>query len=104
MQFFDTRRARVRPEFAALYPEIVAGVWMSAHEATRLVRRMGVRAVCAEEGCSHGRILCDLHFEFRGGRRNRQAQTGLRIPRASVPLPRPAEDEIDRSQRRAAGE
>jgi hypothetical protein len=84
MQFFDTRRARVRPEFAALYPEIVPGVWLSAHGASRLVRRRGLRGPCLKQGCARGRVLCDLHFEFRGGRPNRQAQTGEWIARLSL--------------------
>ncbi len=39
MSFFLVRRARVRPQFAKLYPEIVPGVWISARRATRVVQR-----------------------------------------------------------------
>ena len=82
MRFFDTRRARVRPEFASLYPEIVPGVWMSALQATRLVRRRGARKEC-QRGCARGRVLCEVHFEFRGGRRSRQYLTGELATRAA---------------------
>jgi hypothetical protein len=80
MRFFDTRRARVRPEFAALYPEIVPGVWLSARQAARLVGRRGPRDVC-KSGCDRGRALCELHFEFKGGRYGRQYLTGEWTPR-----------------------
>ena len=76
MAFFDVRRARVRPEYARLYPEIVPGVWMSARRATRLVRRQGPREECSRQGCCGGRVLCEVHFEFRGGRSGRQYLTG----------------------------
>jgi hypothetical protein len=31
MDFFDVRRARVRPPFAGLYPGVLPRVWMSAN-------------------------------------------------------------------------
>jgi hypothetical protein len=61
MNFFEVRRARVRPEFAKLYPEIVPGVWISAKQAARLVRLHARRRESSP-------VLLDLHFEFRGGR------------------------------------
>jgi hypothetical protein len=76
MAFFDVRRVRVRPEYAPLYPEIVPGVWMSARRATRLVKHAGPQARSTEQGCAGGRVLCDAHFEFRGGRSGRQYLTG----------------------------
>jgi hypothetical protein len=81
MAFFDVRRTRVRPEYAHLYPEIVSGVWMSARHATRLVKRNGPREQCRDQGCSRGRVLCEVHFEFRGGRSGRQYITGEWTPR-----------------------
>jgi hypothetical protein len=82
MAFFDTRRARVRPQFASLYPEIVPGVWVSARHATQLVRRRGPREQCSPD-CARGRVLCEVHFEFKGGRRGRQYLTGEWLPRVS---------------------
>ena len=65
-RFFDSRRARVRPHYAYLYPEVVPGVWLSALKVTGLLRRRGLPAVCRREQCNRGRVLCDIHFEFRG--------------------------------------
>ena len=92
MTYFDTRRARVRPQFAVLYPEITPGVWMSARRATRLVRQRGPREQC-RQGCAQGRVLCENHFEFKGGRRGRQYLTGEWLPRApSLMLHMPERD------------
>jgi hypothetical protein len=82
MNHFAVRRARVRLEFARLYPEIVPGVWMSAKIAARLVRRGGPRDECTQQGCARGRVLCDAHFEFRGGRGSPYQLNGVRTPRA----------------------
>ena len=86
MNHITVRRARVRPEFAQLYPEITPEVWMSARKATRLVLKRGQREPCKREGCDRGRVLCEAHFEFRGGKRSRQHLTGIRMPRASALL------------------
>jgi hypothetical protein len=83
MNHFTIRRARVRPEFARLYPEIVPGVWMSAKLATRLVRRRGRSELCRQHGCDQGRVLCDAHFEFRGGQGRRHDRNDVLIPRAA---------------------
>ena len=71
MDFFIVRRARVRPEYARHYPELVPGVWMSAARAARLIRQAdpGHQRVHA---CGCRRVMCELHFEFRGGRRQQQ--------------------------------
>ena len=59
------REARLRPEHAALYPGVRAGVWEPAAVlvdrivAARLLRG-GQVEICA-------RMLSDEHFEFRGG-------------------------------------
>jgi hypothetical protein len=65
MNDLPPREARLRSEYAAEYPAIEAGIWMSAGElATKLVER------------THGRRRLSLytrtfdprHFEFRGGK------------------------------------
>jgi hypothetical protein len=66
MKFFAVRRVRVRPEFAWLYPEIVPGVWMPAAKAARLVRQADAKQRRVH-GCACMRLLCEIHFEFRGG-------------------------------------
>lgn len=59
------REARLRPEFAHLYPELPAGQWMPASQigATILLAqlRSDGRPALGE------RLLEDTHFEFRGG-------------------------------------
>jgi hypothetical protein len=59
------REARLRPEFAQLYPGVEPGVWYTAatlaeHLLGRLVRQDAAEAAVPE------RILDDTHFEFRG--------------------------------------
>jgi hypothetical protein len=80
MDFFILRRVRVRPEFASLYPEMVAGVWLSATKAARLIRRADPMQQRVH-GCACRRLMCEIHFEFRGGRR-RHARPGAWQPRA----------------------
>ena len=82
MNLFAVRRARLRPEFAELYPEIVPGVWISARKATRFVLARGRRELCMQLGCDRGRVLCEVHLEFRGGRRSRQEVAGVWTDRA----------------------
>jgi hypothetical protein len=81
MNHFTVRRARVQPEFAHLYPEIVPDVWMSAPLATHLVRKRGPREVCKKRGCAGGRVLCEAHFEFRGGTRRPKYLAGACVRR-----------------------
>ena len=80
MDFFVVRRVRVRPEYASLYPEMVPGVWISAAKAARLIRQADP-AQQRVQGCGCRRLLCEAHFEFRGGPR-RLAPSGARQPRA----------------------
>lgn len=69
------REARLRPEYAHLYPELPAGRWMPASEvgATILVSQLkATRPPALGE-----RLLPEEHFEFRGGGA-RGHQAGLR--------------------------
>jgi hypothetical protein len=68
MDFFIVRRVRVRPEFASLYPELVPGVWMSASRAARTIRQADPKQQRVHD-CACRRLMCEAHFEFRGGRR-----------------------------------
>ena len=60
------REARLRPEYAHLYPMLVPGEWEPAAliaekvAATRLLQLVDTYVL-------HDRVLCDAHFEFRGG-------------------------------------
>lgn len=59
------REARLRPEFARLYPGLEPGVWLPAGEvAVGVVARilqLETRDLELEQ-----RVLSDEHFEFRG--------------------------------------
>ena len=85
MDFFVVRRVRVRPEFASLYPELVPSVWMSAAKAARLIRQADPMQQRVQD-CSCRRIMCEIHFEFRGGCRRHAAPTTWR-PRAEYKGP-----------------
>jgi hypothetical protein len=60
------REARLRPEWADLYPGVEAGVWHVAAELVPLVLRHRLQHRPSWEFTR--RILLDEHFEFRGGR------------------------------------
>jgi hypothetical protein len=79
MDFFEVRRARVRPGAAGMYPEVVPGVWMSASKAAQLVRSANRRK--RREVVIGRRMLSDAHFEFRGGKRGEQHRAGQTMPR-----------------------
>lgn len=60
------REARLRPEFAAKYLGIEAGVWFSAAGlAEQLITQLLREGVADEE--LPQRVLDPAHFEFRGG-------------------------------------
>ena len=67
MRFFSRRRVRLRRRYAHLYPELTPEVWLSAVRVARIVQRRAPTVLCEEQGCAQGRILCPVHFEFRGG-------------------------------------
>ena len=57
------RQARLKPEFAALYPGFEPGVWRPAAEAAAQLLAMMRSADSAFEE----RVMNERHFEFRGG-------------------------------------
>jgi len=76
MVFFAIRRARLRPEFASLYPGVAPAIWVSARAAAQTVHR--ARASHTRPGESGERLLPDAHFDFRGGRRQAGERAGQR--------------------------
>lgn len=66
------RECRLRPEYAEVYEEIPAGVWIPAHELAAVLVR---RASAARRLGVHGRTMDPAHFEFRGGSPIRQERT-----------------------------
>ena len=68
------RQARVKPQFAALYPGMVAGEWMPAW---LLAEQLLARA--EEQGVRPGERVCvPAHIEFRGGGKRPPELRGLR--------------------------
>ncbi|MFN0177801.1 MAG: hypothetical protein ACKVZ0_03310 [Gemmatimonadales bacterium] len=59
------REARLRLEYAHLYPELPAGQWMPASQIGATILLAQLRS---ERAPSLGeRLLDESHFEFRGG-------------------------------------
>jgi hypothetical protein len=78
---FTAREARLKVEFAELYPPLVPGIWETAAEVGAKVLLWQVQ----QQGTDalNTRILDERHFEFRGGW-FRGGETALRT-RASDP-------------------
>jgi hypothetical protein len=69
------REARLRPEWAYLYPGLEAGVWMVAAQLVPLVLRHRLQGQPTWEFTR--RILVDEHFDFRGGRDRDENWSGV---------------------------
>jgi hypothetical protein len=65
------REARLRPEFAHLYPMLQPGVWVSAAEIAEKIATARLLEL-ADCFVLHDRVLTDAHFEFRGGSPRRE--------------------------------
>jgi hypothetical protein len=62
----NIRRAKLDPKFRSLYPELPAGQWIPAWQATtrraeRVWRQEGAEALI------YSRLLAEEHFRFQGG-------------------------------------
>ena len=61
------REARLRPEFADLYPTLTPDQW---EPAARIAEVVLARAIGRPDGAAqaplHDRVLNEKHFEFRG--------------------------------------
>jgi hypothetical protein len=69
------REARLRPEWADLYPSMTADVWYVAAELVPTVLRQRLQERQTWEFSE--RILVDDHFEFRGGHPRDRAWAGI---------------------------
>ena len=74
------RQARLKPQFAALYPGVPAGEWMPAW----LLAEQLVAAAGRREGDAATRACDPAHCEFRGGGRRPPELRGLQT-RAADP-------------------
>jgi hypothetical protein len=67
----EVREARLRPEFALLYPGVEPGVWQDAAALAEQMLTEHLLRPSPGYGLSE-RVLTKEHFEFRGGdHRNR---------------------------------
>jgi hypothetical protein len=71
------REAQLRPHYAELYPRIRAGEWRSA--ATLADQVLAGQLLNEVATAVRGRVLPELHFEFRGGTRTGGQREGLRL-------------------------
>jgi hypothetical protein len=60
------REARLRPEFADLYPELIPGHWEPASRIVEVVLARYLLQKMADTPVAD-RALTEAHFEFRGG-------------------------------------
>jgi hypothetical protein len=60
------REARLRPEFAHLYPMLAPDTWAPAADIAEKVAAIRLLQL-ADTYVLHDRVLTDAHFEFRGG-------------------------------------
>ena len=60
------REARLRPEYAHLYPMLRAGPGAAAAVIADQVAAIRIQQL-ADSYVLHDRVLPDAHFEFRGG-------------------------------------
>jgi hypothetical protein len=58
------REARLRPEYADLYPGVEAGVWLPATSVGQQLLLWHLATAATPQG---DRLMADEHFEFRGG-------------------------------------
>ncbi|MBA3444984.1 MAG: hypothetical protein H0T58_09065 [Gemmatimonadales bacterium] len=58
------REARLRPEFADMYPAIEPGIWLPATTVGQQLLLWHLAKAVAPQG---ERLMGEEHFEFRGG-------------------------------------
>ena len=62
----NIREARLKPEYAELYPGVQPGVWMAASAIGQQLLLWHLTAPATPQG---ERLMAEGHFEFRGGRK-----------------------------------
>jgi hypothetical protein len=61
----NMREARLRPQYADLYPGVQPGVWLPATVVGQQLLLWHLATAAVPQG---ERLMTDEHFEFRGGR------------------------------------
>ena len=70
----NIREARLRPEYAELYPGVEPGIWQPATTVGQQLLLWHLATAATPQG---ERLMGDNHFEFRGGS-TRAATNGTR--------------------------
>ncbi len=73
------REARLRPQYASLYPALEPGTWGPASAIGRQLLLWHLTAHSLPDG---ERLMSEEHFEFRGGTRREQGEANARTRRA----------------------
>ena len=73
------REARLRPQYASLYPALEAGTWQPATAIGRQLLLWHLTAPTPPQG---ERLMSEEHFEFRGGSRREQSEANARTREA----------------------
>lgn len=60
------REARLKPEYAALYPGVGSGEWKPVGELIDTIRSSRLLGHRSSAEFLRGRLLDERHFEFRG--------------------------------------
>ena len=63
----EPREARLRPQFAPLYPGVPPDRWMPAREVNELAAAARLGGTGGAREVVRGRMLDPRHFDFRGG-------------------------------------
>jgi hypothetical protein len=69
------REGRLRPEFAALYPDLTPGIWVPACSLTEFILERGLYQRRTGSPAKL-RPLLEEHFDFRGGPTREPAWAG----------------------------
>jgi hypothetical protein len=73
------REARLRPQYASLYPALTPGTWQPASAIGRQLLLWHLTAPSLPEG---ERLMSEEHFEFRGGLRRGEGEVNARTRQA----------------------
>jgi hypothetical protein len=75
----NIREARLRPQYASLYPALEADIWQPASSIGRQLLLWHLTASIPPEG---ERLMSEEHFEFRGGAPRNGADANARTRHA----------------------
>jgi len=75
------REARLRPQYASLYPALQPGTWQPA---TAIGRQLLLWHLTGPGPPDGERLMSEEHFEFRGGTRRNESEAGARTRSADA--------------------